>query len=105
MSSFSWLEWEPPRLFLTWPDPEFLTVFMDGGCLWASVVIYPPLQKEQKPTPLRTISYEVEGLPQFKELFAVVLALYSIPEPLTCSQPLCCQFTAQPGGGPCQVRF
>lgn len=78
MSSFSHLEWRPPTIFQPHPNPEFLTVFTNGGCFGASIVVFPPLRRGEEPIPIKTISREVEGSAQFKELFAVVMALDAI---------------------------
>lgn len=56
-------------------------MFTNGGHLGSFLVIFPPLLWEEDPISIMSISHEVEGFAQFKELFAVVMALDFIPEP------------------------
>lgn len=76
MSSFQQLNWRPPKLFLSAPDPKAPTIFTDGGKLGASMVIFPPKKTE----PSHTLSQEIQGSAQFKELFTVALALQTVPD-------------------------
>ena len=62
MSSFSRLEWMPPRLFLFKSDPYSPTVFTDGGHLGSLVVIYFPFGENDEPGPISSEVYETEGL-------------------------------------------
>lgn len=69
----------PPRLFLSKPDPNSPMVFIDGGRLGSSVVVYSPFGKNDEPRPISSEVYEIEGSAQFKELFTVIMPLDSTP--------------------------
>ena len=83
MNSFGKLQWKIPMLFITQADPSFHTAFTDGGKVGASVVIFPPhSDTDRTPTPQKSLIHLVQGSAQFKELYAVVLALSTIKGPL-----------------------
>ena len=72
-----------PQLFLFKPIPNALNVFTDGGKSGAAVVVFrPPQQSQQANQHIQKYFEPCEGSAQFKELFAVVMALTNVPEPI-----------------------
>ena len=61
--------------------PDALSVFTDGGKNGAAAVMFQPPQQSQPPDQhIRKYFGPCEGFAQFKELFAVVMALTKVPE-------------------------
>ena len=83
VTSFGHLDWRAPQLFLFKPMPDALSVFTDGGKNGAAVVVFQPPQQSQQPDEhIWEYFGPCEGSAQFKELFAVVMALTNVPEPI-----------------------
>ena len=61
--------------------PDALNAFTDGGKNGAAAVMFQPPQQSQPPDQhIRKYFGPCEGFAQFKELFAVVMALTKVPE-------------------------
>lgn len=83
MNSVGKLPWKFPTLFVPRADPSYHTAFTDGGKIGASAVIFPPHPSNKGSlTPQESLTHEVQGSAQFKELYAVVLALSRVEGPL-----------------------
>ena len=83
VTSFGRLDWRVPQLFLFKPIPNALNVFTDGGKSGAAVVVFwTPQQSQQANQHIQKYFEPCEGSAQFKELFAVVMALTNVPEPI-----------------------
>ena len=63
--------------------PDALNAFTDGGKHGAAAVVFQPPQQSQQPDQhIRKYFGPCEGSAQFKELFAVVMVLTKVPEPM-----------------------
>ena len=83
VTSFGRLDWRVPQLFLFKPIPDALNAFSDGGKSGAAAVVcQPPQQSQQPDAHIREYFGPCGGSAQFKELFAVVMALTNVPEPI-----------------------
>ena len=51
------------------------------GHLGVSLVVFSPLLQGEEPMAIKSIFHEEEESAQFKELFVIIMALDSIPEP------------------------